>query len=114
MSQWKIYHNPKCSKSREALALLQARGIEPEVVEYLKHPPTAKELRELIRNLGGLTPAFVRTKEELYQELGFDVSSEDVVIENLVKHPKLLERPIVVKDKTAVIGRPTENIEKLF
>ena len=114
MSQWKIYHNPKCSKSREALALLQARGVEPVVVEYLKEPPTAREIRELIKNLGGLTPALVRTKEDLYQELGFDVNSADVVVENLVKHPKLLERPIVVKDHVAVIGRPVENIEKLF
>lgn len=114
MAHWKIYHNPKCSKSREALALLQERGIQPEVVEYIKTPPTEKELRELITKLGGLTPALVRTKEELYQELGFDVNSVDTVIENLVKHPKLLERPIVVKDKTAVIGRPVENIEKLF
>lgn len=114
MSRWKIYHNPKCSKSREALALLQARGIEPVVVEYLKEPPTAREIRELIAHLGGLTPALVRTKEELYQELGFDLNSVDVVVENLVKHPKLLERPIIVKDHVAVIGRPVENIEKLF
>lgn len=114
MSQWKIYHNPKCSKSREALALLQARGIEPEVVEYIKVPPSEKELRELITKLGGFTPSLVRTKEELYQELGFDVNAEDVVVENLAKHPKLLERPIIVKDKMAVIGRPLENIEKLF
>jgi len=114
MSHWKIYHNPQCSKSREVLGLLQARGIQPEIIEYLKQPPTSKELRELVLKLGLPSSAIVRTKEELYQQLNFDVNSLETVVENLAKHPKLLERPIVVKDQVAVIGRPVENIEKLF
>ncbi|WP_413290461.1 arsenate reductase (glutaredoxin) [Bdellovibrio sp. HCB337] len=114
MSNWKIYHNPQCSKSREALGLLQARGIQPKVIEYLKQPPTADELRGLIKTLGVPSSAVVRTKEELFQQLNFDVNSLETVIENLAKHPRLLERPIIVKDQTAVIGRPVENIEKLF
>lgn len=114
MSQWKIYHNPQCSKSREALALLQARGVEPVIVEYLKTPPTAEELRGLIQMLGVLPSDLVRTKEDLFQELNFDLSSQDAVVENLAKHPKLLERPIVVHGKRAAIGRPVQNIEKLF
>lgn len=114
MSHWKIYHNPQCSKSREALGLLQARGIQPEIIEYLKQPPTSKELRELVLKLGLTSSAIVRTKEELYQQLNFDVNSLETVVENLAKHPRLLERPIVVKDQIAVIDRPVENIEKLF
>jgi arsenate reductase len=114
MSEWKIYHNPQCSKSREALALLKERGIEPEVVEYLKTPLTSNELRDLISKLGVPCSALVRTKEELYQELGFDVNSVDVVIENLVKYPRLLERPIVEHRHMAVLGRPIEHIETLL
>lgn len=114
MAHWTIYHNPQCSKSREALGLLQARGIQPEVVEYLKQPLTKDELRGLLSKLKVASSAIVRTKEELYQELSFDVNSVETVIENLAKHPRLLERPIVVKDQAAVIGRPVENIEKLF
>jgi arsenate reductase len=114
MSEWKIYHNPQCSKSREALALLKERGIELEVVEYLKTPLGALELRALITKLGVPCSALVRTKEELYRELGFDVNSVESVIENLVKHPRLLERPIVEHRHVAVIGRPVENLAKLF
>lgn len=114
MNQWKIYHNPKCSKSREALSILQEQGVSPEIIEYLKQPPTAAELRALILKLGTPISAIVRTKEELYKELNFDVNSLEAVVENLTKHPKLIERPIVVKNEKAVIGRPVENIEKLF
>lgn len=114
MSSWKIYHNPECSKSREALALLYSREIQPVVIEYLKNPPTVHELRELIAKLDAPISTLVRTKEELYQQLNFDVNSIDVVAEMLAQHPKLLERPLVVHGDKAAIGRPIENIKRLF
>lgn len=114
MSEWKIYHNPKCTKSRQTLALLQEKGIEPTVIEYLKTPPTANELKLIIQSLGAEASDIVRTKEEDYKNLKFDISDTEVVIENLVKTPKLLERPIVLHGDKATIGRPPENINKLF
>lgn len=114
MSQWKIYHNPKCSKSRQTLALLQDKGIEPTIIEYLKHPPNPTELREIIDSLGSEAHSIVRTKEDSYREHPFDVSNTETLIERLTSTPKLMERPIVVFDKKAVIGRPPENVKKLF
>lgn len=114
MNKWTIYHNPHCSKSREALSLLQANEIEPRVVEYLKQNPTEKELKDLVAKLDGPVSALVRTKEDEYKDLNFDINSVEEVIKNLAKHPRLIERPIVIKDDIAVIGRPVENIKKLL
>lgn len=114
MSEWKILHNPKCSKSREALKLLQDQGVQPEIIEYLKNPLTEKDIQNLIDKLSSEFSLIVRTKETLYKELGFDLKSKEEVIKNLAKHPVLIERPIVIKDNHAVIGRPTENIKQLF
>ena len=112
MSKIQIWHNPRCSKSREALKLLESEGVEPEVVKYLDVPHTKEEIKNLIRMLG-LDSArdLMRTKEKIYKELGLkDVDDEEKLIEAMVEHPKLIERPIVVKDGKAVIGRPPEKV----
>lgn len=108
MSNIRIYHNPRCSKSRETLALLQEQGIEPEVVEYLKDTPNADELAELLQKLGIQARQLIRTKETIYKELGLDNAelSEADLIEAMVNTPKLIERPIVVAGNQARIGRP--------
>jgi len=115
MENIKIYHNPRCSKSRNALALLEEQGIEAEVVKYLDTPPSKEELVELLKMLGLSARELMRTKEERYTELGLkDVNDEDALIEAMVQNPKLIERPIVVKDGKAAIGRPIENIIELL
>lgn len=114
MAAWTIYHNPQCSKSREALSILKARGIEPQVIEYLKNPPTEQTLREIARKLSTPPSSMVRTKEDLYIQFSFDLSSTDEIVRELTKHPRLIERPIVIKDDTAIIARPVDVIEKLF
>jgi arsenate reductase len=108
----KIYHNPKCSKSREALALLQQKKIAPEIVEFLKNPPTEAELVAILAALKLSARDVLRTKEPEYKELGLSNQkiTEKQIIGLIVSNPKLLERPIVVNGKKAVIGRPTENI----
>lgn len=108
MSDIRIYHNPRCSKSRETLALLQEQGIEPTVVEYLKDTPTANELAELLQKLGVQARQLMRSKEDEYKTLGLDNPelSEDQLINTMVEHPKLIERPIVVAGNQARIGRP--------
>lgn len=106
-----IYHNPRCSKSREALHILEEHGIQPEVRLYLQNPPSEKELRELETMLGKQLKDFIRTKEPLFKQF----KSTDENLHTLVaKHPKLLERPIVVKDNKAVIGRPPEQVLTLL
>src|SRR5690606_33756862 len=111
-----LYHNPRCSKSRQALALLQERGIDPRVVLYLETPPDAATLHTLIKQLG-LSSAheLLRRKEPEYAEAGLSPqSSEAEVIKAMVTYPKLIERPIAVVGKTAALGRPPENILSLL
>jgi arsenate reductase len=115
MSDIKIWHNPRCSKSRNALNLLQERGIEAEVVKYLDTPHTKEEIKELLKKLGISARELMRVKESIYKELNLkDEKDEERLIEAMVEHPKLIERPIVIKGDRAVIGRPIENIEKLL
>ena len=111
----KIYHNPRCTKSRETLALLQENGINPEVIEYLKDIPSVAELKVLIRYLGITSIELVRTKELIWKEQfkGKELS-EEAIIQAMVDYPKLIERPIVVKQKKAVLGRPPQNILELI
>ncbi|MGH8461922.1 MAG: arsenate reductase (glutaredoxin) [Stenotrophobium sp.] len=112
-----ILHNPRCSKSRETLKLLQERDAEVEVVEYLGQPPGKDELRELCRLLGVKPLQIVRTKDDLFSELGLTADngySDEQWLDVLVSHPKLLERPIVVINGRAAIGRPPENVLKLL
>jgi arsenate reductase len=114
MAKWTLYHNPKCSKSREALTLLQSKNLDLEVIEYLKTSPDEKELKALISKLKEPISNLVRTKEPEFQESPFDLNSAEQVIRHLVRTPKLLERPVVVKDAVAVVARPLEKIENLF
>ena len=111
----KIYHNPRCSKSRQTLALLQENGVEPDVVLYLDNIMTADELRGLLAKLGISPMELVRKGEAVWKEKykGKELS-DDQVIEAMIANPKLIERPIVVKDHTAVLGRPPENILELI
>jgi len=112
----KIYHNPRCSKSRQALAILQDSKVEFEVIEYLTNPPTEQELREIIAKLGIAARDLIRQKEEEFKQLGVkqDLLSHDSAITLMANEPKLMERPIVVTDEKAVIGRPPENVFDLL
>ncbi|MGS2739151.1 arsenate reductase (glutaredoxin) [Sinomicrobium sp. M5D2P17] len=111
----KIYHNPRCSKSRQGLALLEASGKEFEVVKYLEDVPSEKELREII-NLLGISPIdLVRKNESIWKDnyKGKDLSDAEI-IKAMTDHPKLIERPVVISGKKAVIGRPPENIKSVL
>ena len=110
-----IFHNPRCSKSRETLGLLQDRNVEPEIVEYLKTPPTKEELRLLLGKLGMKPEQLVRKGEQAYKEkyAGRTLTDEQW-LDALAKDPILIERPIVVKGGKAVIGRPPENVLALL
>lgn len=112
----RIFHNPRCSKSREALALLQARGLAPEVVDYLQHPPQPGELRSLLVQLGLPARELLRSGEEEYASLGLADSSlsEEALLQAIAAHPKLLQRPIVVHGERAVIARPPELLLQLL
>ncbi len=110
-----IWHNPRCSKSREALKLLNAEGIEPDVFRYLDEHPTKDQIKEVLEMLGVGAKDIMRTKEAVYKELGMkDVEDEEKLIEAMVEHPKLIERPIVIKDGKAVLGRPPEKVLQLI
>lgn len=108
----RIYHNPRCSKSRQTLQLLQQQGIEPEVIEYLKNPPSAQELDEILQKLGLEPRELMRKKEAEYKANGLDDASlsRQALIEAMVKHPALIERPIVLANDKAAIGRPPEDV----
>lgn len=108
----KIYHNPRCSKSRQTLELLHDKSIEPEIVEYLKTPPSAEELTVILDMLGLEPRQLMRQKEEEYKANGLDNPdlSREQLIAAMVAHPKLIERPIVIKDGKAAIGRPPERV----
>ena len=115
MTKVTIWHNPRCSKSRNALALLEEKGVEAEVLKYLETPPSREEIVEMLKMLGISARALMRTKEAIYKELALkDVSDEDALIDAMVENPKLIERPIVIKDGKAAIGRPIENIVDLL
>jgi arsenate reductase (glutaredoxin) len=109
-----IYHNPRCGKSRQTLALLQEKGIRPEVVEYLKTPYTEAQLKTLLGQLGLPAKAIVRKKEAT--EAGVDPAklSEDQLIAAMAKHPIIVERPIVVSGGKAALGRPPEAVLKVL
>lgn len=115
MNAFTIYHNPKCTKSRATLELLKQSGVEPTVVEYLKTPPTAAELKAIVAKLGIKPEALVRKGEDLFKSKYAGKTLTDAQwIEAMVKHPILIERPIVVSGSRAVIGRPPENVNALL
>jgi arsenate reductase len=111
-----IYHNPRCSKSRETLSLLRDRGVEPEIVEYLKDPPSEEVLSDLLTRLGLEPRALMRRKEAEYAELGLDdlTLSREALIAAMVAHPKLIERPIVVNEGKAALGRPPQAVLEIL
>ncbi|MEE2694570.1 MAG: arsenate reductase (glutaredoxin) [Pseudomonadota bacterium] len=107
-----IYHNPRCSKSRATLALLEKHGANVRIVEYLKKPPTSKELSAILSMLSITARSLLRTKESVYKSEGLDdkALSEQDLISAIIKNPILMERPIVVANNKAIIGRPPENV----
>jgi len=110
-----IYHNPRCKKSKETLQLLRDNGIEPEIIEYLNTPPDKETLKELLTKLDMNAKAIIRKQEKEFKDhyKGKDLSEEDY-LDAITTHPRLLERPIVVDDDKAVIGRPPENVQELL
>ncbi len=117
MSKVKIYHNPHCSKSRQTLDLLKVRGLEVEVIEYLKTPPLADELDVLYKNLGKEPLEVMRTKEEKFKELGLDRSdkrSRGEWLKIMSENPVLIERPIVVNGSKVALGRPPESVLEIL
>ncbi len=108
----RIFHNPRCSKSRQTLELLNERGIEPEIIRYLETPPTAEELGNILDMLGCEPRELMRTKETEYKELGLNNPelSREQLLQAMSKHPKLIERPIVIRNNKAALGRPPENV----
>ncbi len=111
-----IYHNPRCSKSRQTLELLRRQGMEPRIIEYLKNPPDKSELKRLL-NLLGLAPReLMRRKEDAYKANGLDAGdlSDDQLVDAMIEHPVLIERPIVLANGKAAIGRPPENVLEIL
>lgn len=108
----RIFHNPRCSKSRQTLALLQEQGIEPEIIRYLETPPDEAMIRDIVGRLNTGARALIRTGEAAYKELGLDnpALSDDQLIHALATHPKLIERPVVLHQGRAALGRPPENV----
>ena len=111
-----IYHNPRCSKSRETLDLLRSRGLEPQVIEYLKEPPDERMLEQLLRQLGLEPRELMRQQEDLYTELGLDKGAQtrQELIRLMVEHPILIERPIVVCGEHARLGRPPARVLEIL
>ncbi|RKQ69779.1 arsenate reductase [Litorimonas taeanensis] len=111
-----IYHNPRCSKSRQTLAIIEAAGQSPEIVRYLENPLSTEEIKTLLSKLGLTDPRDIMRKgEAIYKELGLKCETDaQALIEAIASHPKLLERPIVVKGSEAIMGRPPENVNKLL
>jgi arsenate reductase len=116
MSAYVLWHNPHCSKSRGALDLLRECSIEPEIRDYLGQPPDARELRELLDRLGLAARQLLRTGEDEYSTRGLDdpALDEDSLIAAMATHPRLIERPILVAGRDAVIGRPPERVLELL
>ncbi len=111
-----IYHNPRCSKSRQTLSLIQEQGIEPEIVLYLETPPSAETIATLLNKLGIPARQLLRRGEQEYKDLNLaDTSvSEQQLIDAMANHPKLIERPIVVNGQRAVLGRPPESVLEIL
>lgn len=116
MSQYRIYHNPRCSKSRQTLSMLEEKGIKPEVVLYMEKPLSAAQLEEVIQQLGITARELLRRGEDEYRELNLaePAMTDAQLIDAMVNHPKLIERPIVIKGSRAVLGRPPENVLALI
>ncbi|MCH9759524.1 MAG: arsenate reductase (glutaredoxin) [Actinomycetia bacterium] len=110
----RIYHNPKCSTSRKTLELLRENGIDPEVVLYLKTPPSRTELVKLIADAGIDVRTAVRKRERLYAELQLGSASDDDILDAMAEHPILIERPFVVTSKGTRLARPLDNVREIL
>ncbi len=111
----KIYHNPRCRKSREALNIIQNHGVDPEVVLYLETPPSRNEIREVLQKLDMSAEQLVRKEEKLYKEEYRDKElSEDEWIVVMADNPKLIQRPVVINGTKAIVGRPPESVRVLL
>jgi arsenate reductase (glutaredoxin) len=109
-----IYHNPRCSTSRKTLDLLRDNGIEPEVVQYLKTPPSRAELVKMIKDAGIDVRTAVRKREALYEELGLADASDDELLDAMAEHPILIERPFVVTPKGTRLARPMDAVREIL
>ncbi|OBA86838.1 arsenate reductase (glutaredoxin) [Mycobacteriaceae bacterium 1482268.1] len=109
-----IYHNPRCTTSRKALDLLRDNGIEPTIVQYLKTPPTRDELVKLIEDAGIDVRTAVRKREPLYAELNLDDADDDALLDALVQHPILIERPFVVTPRGTRLARPLDSVREIL
>ncbi|AHL74878.1 arsenate reductase [Stutzerimonas stutzeri] len=116
MTELTLYHNPRCSKSRGALELLEQRGLNPTVIRYLETPPSATELKQILARLGIGPRQLLRSGEEEYQSLNLadPTLTDSQIIEAMVAHPKLIERPILVAGDVAVVGRPPEKVLEIL
>jgi len=115
MSTYTIWHNPRCSKSRQTLGILEEKGIEAEVVKYLEKTLSVEELKEILKKLNISARELMRTKEDEYKSLDLkSENDEEKLLEAMANHPKLIERPIVIKGEKAVLGRPPEKVLELF
>ena len=111
-----IFHNPRCSKSRKTLEIIEINDVEVQVILYLQDPPSVSELNSLLEKLGMKASELVRKRESIIKELDIDLSSisNDDLISIMAEHPILIERPIVFNESLAIIGRPPENVEELL
>ena len=115
MQNIQIWHNPKCSKSRAAMELLENKNIDANVVKYLEQTPTKEQLKDVLSKLKISAKELLRTGEDVYKELNLkDINDEETLIEIMTKNPILIERPIIIKGDNAVIARPIENLEDLL
>jgi arsenate reductase len=115
MQNIQIWHNPKCSKSRAAIELLENKSINANVVKYLEQTPTKEQLKDVLSKLKISAKELLRTGEDVYKELNLkDINDDETLIEIMVKNPILIERPIIIKGDNAVIARPIENLEDLL
>ena len=115
MQNIQIWHNPKCSKSRAAMELLENKNIDANVVKYLEQTPTKEQLKDVLSKLKISAKELLRTSEDIYKELNLkDINDEETLIDFMVKNPILIERPIIIKGDKAVIARPIENLSELI
>lgn len=116
MSQSVIYHNPRCSKSRQTLELVKEQGLDPQIIEYLKTPPSTDELESILNMLDIEPRDLMRRQEKEYKELGLDDPTLDraSLIQAMVEHPRLIERPIVINKGRAALGRPPETVLEIL
>ena len=115
MQNIEIWHNPQCSKSRNAMELLEAKGLNTSVIKYLENVPTKEQIKAVLKKLNMKASQILRTGEDIYKELNLkEIDDEDKLIEIMAEHPILIERQIIIKGEIAVIARPIENLEELL